>query len=82
MTALAKETQESEDEEDDDAPDEPPPPPVNMSRLSTDQRETFPVIPREVELRGRLQILKISMQGLLGSMLKPYIFIESLPFIT
>ena len=38
MTALAKETQESEDEEDDDAPDEPPPPPVNMSRLTTDQR--------------------------------------------
>ena len=45
MTALAKETQESEDEdeedEDDDAPDEqdePPPPSVNMSRLSTDQR--------------------------------------------
>ena len=34
MTALAKETQETEDEEDDDAPDEPPPPPVNMSRLS------------------------------------------------
>lgn len=42
MTALAKETQESEDEEDDDAPDEPPPPPVNMSRLTTDQRRLSP----------------------------------------